>query len=166
MAWADMCGSVLTKGVNVPANELYGLQADAARLTRAGLPAAATLARMVAKVQSLKLRPTYKGIAFHIVTCAENRNGLETVQLDNTVVAGKPGARVCFEDKLLPLQSARGVTILVHQGLVPCERCRTGYKAWAQERQCAIILFADEGYDQIPGNTLFVFTRAGDVFYG
>jgi len=166
MSWSDMCGMVTTKGTFVATNDLYGSNADPVRLWRAALPPAANLALMAAKAQGLKLKAvTSSGMAFHIVTCGITRGVLSTFQVSNEVVSAKQGARECYEDRLLPINTTVG-HILVHQSLTPCERCRTGYSKWAQDRECTIVVSADGGYDQIPDNPIFFFSPNGTVFYG
>ena len=165
MAWDDMCGRVLTVGKEVTIAEFCGHAADQARLTNAQLPAAATLAKFVDKAQRLKLKATNAGISFNIVNGLMNGNDVVTKELYNKAVTQRKSAAVCYEDAILPQDSDRGRNILVHQSLTPCKRCRTGYKTWAQNNACTIVLSADDGYDGTPANPIFVFSPSGSVFY-
>ena len=171
MPWADLCArGGLTTGTEVQLSQLSGHSADAALLAAAGLPTAANLAKFLNKVQGLKLKETYSGISFNIVSAWVRGNDVLTTELFKEVQKIKDGSAVCYEDavffKKLYSTPADGTTILVHQSLAPCERCRTGYKNWAKQRECTIIVSADGGYDKVPDNTLFFFTPTGDVFYG
>lgn len=163
MSWADMCKGGLTKGTEVKLADICGHSADQALLTRAALPAAATLRQLVNKAQDLKLQPTYTGISFNI----EHSTGQRLFY--NRVLAKGNKAAVCYEDVIffskLELTPILGVDILIHQSLAPCERCRTGYKKWAQDNSCTIVLSADKGYDFLPDNLIFIFSRTGTVFY-
>lgn len=166
MSWDEMCKGAVTTGQSVDVNALCGANADANRLTRAGLPSGATLAKMIAKAQGLDLGTARQGIWFNIISCGVKRGELLTAPLFNKAVVAKAGAAVCFENRFLPLKEAKaGTNLLVHQGVAPCKRCRTGYKSWAEELDSTIIVAADDGYDGAPDNSVFVFAPSGDVFY-
>jgi hypothetical protein len=94
-----------------------------------------------------------------------NGNDVATTVLYKDIANKNKSASVCFEDEILPRKSEQGHTILVHQSLAPCRRCRTGYKTWAQTNVCTIVLSADDGYDGTPANAIFVFSPTGVVYY-
>ena len=170
MPWADLCArGGLTTGTEVQLSQLSGHSADAALLAAAGLPTAANLARFLNKVQGLKLKETYSGISFNIVSAWVRGNDVLTTELFKEVQKIKDGSAVCYEDavffKKLYSTPADGTTILVHQSLAPCERCRGGYKQWAKNLGSTIVISADKGYDGSSGNPIFVFSGTGAVYY-
>ena len=170
MPWADLCArGGLTTGTEVQLAQLCGPTPDPALITRAGLPAAATLAKFVDKAQGLKLDDTYSGIAFHIVIGSMNRSDVTTTRLFKGVENTRKSAAVCFEDAVFFSRAAgshpAGTHILVHQSLAPCERCRGGYKVWAQNNLGTIVLSADKAYDGSSGNPIFIFSPSGTVYY-
>ena len=170
MPWADLCArGGLTTGTEVQLSQLSGHSADAALLAAAGLPNAANLAKFLNKVQGLKLKETYSGIAFHIVIGSMNRSDVTTTRLFKGVENTRKSAAVCFEDAVFFSRAAgshpAGTHILVHQSLAPCERCRGGYKVWAQNNLGTIVLSADKAYDGSSGNPIFIFSPSGTVYY-
>jgi hypothetical protein len=167
MAWDDMCGRTLVTGKAIDLQTLYGPNVDHNRRGKTGLPAAATLRNMVNQADGLRLdKGKGRGIKFHVAHCAVGGDGALTVTTKlNRFVREKPGSAVCYEDTILPIEIPEG-HILVHQSVAPCLRCRSGYKAWAQERLCGVIVSADEGYDQSGDDKVFIFTPTGLVFFG
>jgi hypothetical protein len=167
MAWVDLCGGTTVDGKAIVLQTLIGPKVDHNRRGKSGLPDAPILGNMVVKAGALKLKQGRgKGISF---TVAEG-----TVNGDNTVnaaekfkdfVNAKAGAAVCYEDSFLPLAFPNG-HVLVHQSVAPCKRCRSGYRAWAQQRNSTIVVSSDDGYDGAPANSTFIFSPTGLVFIG
>jgi hypothetical protein len=106
------------------------------------------------------------GIAFRVGVAARSRGQTTLVDQVNQYVGGAKDPRLCFEDKVLPVEDAPPGFLVVHQSLVPCERCRSGYRQWAQQRAQGIIVAGDDGYDSTEENTVFLFTACEVIFYG
>src|ERR1041385_5819973 len=163
MAWSDLCGKGVVVGKKIALNTLWGAGVQHDKRGKTELPAALTLGKMADKAQGLKVKESKgKGIGFSVVHCTIGNDGttLNCTEKFNKFVNQKSGAAVCYEDTFLPIEIPAG-HILVRQTVAPCTRCRSGYRAWAQDRRCTIIVSADEEYDQSGKNPVFVFTPTG-----
>lgn len=141
-----------------------GIQHD--KRGKTALPDSETLTGMVNLANALKLKEGKgKGISFHVALCTVDDDGPAKVSAYNDFVNEKKGAAVCYEDVVMPVALGPG-HILVHQSVAPCTRCRSGYKNWARQRRCTIVVSADEGYDQSGDNKVFIFAPTGLVFFG
>lgn len=166
MAWDDLCDGTI-EGKRIDLETIYGQGVDHNSRGKTGMPAAATLRQMANAARGLRLADGRgRGIAFHVagLTVLNGVTGFTTAF--NQFVRDKPGSAVCYEDTFLPLTGLAPGHVLVHQGVAPCTRCRTGYQAWAVQRGSTIVVSADEGYDRSGNNKLFLFTPTGLVFFG
>ena len=168
MPWSDFCGNRTETGKKIDLQTLYGLGVNHDKRNKTGLPAAATLAAMVGGAEDLPIDDRgHRGIAFNVAHCTIANGGLNIQSVLNQRVRDKQGAAVCFEDVILPPNAMPNQGhILVHQSVAPCERCRAGYKQWARNRRCTIIVSADDGYDGAADDSVFVFCPTGLVFFG
>lgn len=166
MKWSDLCLDNVVTGKAVKLQTICGPTVDHNKRGKTNLPAATTLLAMVNQACKLSLISGLgSGIKFHVALCAVSNQGMTITSKLNKHQKEKTGSAVCYEDMVLPIEMTPG-HILVHQSVAPCKRCRAGYKAWAQSRQCSIIVSADEGYDQSGDNKVFIFCPTGMVFVG
>ena len=173
MAWSDLCGGSTVDGKKIDLKTLLGADVDHDKRGKSGLPEAAVLAKMVDKAGGLKLKAApdrrggrSTGISFTVAEgTIDAQNNVNAAEKFKSFVSEKGGAGVCYEDTFLPL-AVPNRHVLVHQSVAPCKRCRAGYKAWAQQLRSTIVVSADDGYDGAPGNSTFIFSPTGLVFYG
>jgi hypothetical protein len=119
------------------------------------------------KVGSTKGRygETLSAIYFHVALYnTQGGTGSSRTTLFDELVSHKSGASVCFENSFLPLDVKGAGHLLVHQTLAPCLLCRAGYRAWAIQKACTIVVAFDEPYDNSLNNGAFIFSPTGDGF--
>lgn len=158
--WDELCGERTIEGRKIA--KIEDLE---------GVPAHAYLSGLIEKAGKLKLKDPpqkkSKGIAFHIVQAVGDPPSYS--QRYNEFVGSKQGSSVCYENQILPHEAqwteSEPGHLVIHQSVAPCTRCRAGYAAWTKKRHATIVVYADEGYDQAPANSVFIFTPAADVVY-
>lgn len=135
---------------------------------KAGLPDKDSLASMCKVATALKIKAikgkfdeTLKGIYFNICLCNKGAKGKS---LFDDEVTWKEKTDYCFENTILPLKIDKGSAVTIHQGKAPCELCRDGFSYWANTTGSTIVVAFDEGYDQVKGGAIFIFSAAGNVF--
>jgi hypothetical protein len=135
---------------------------------KAGLPDKDSLASLCNVANGLKIKTikgkydeTLKGIYFSICLCNKGSKGKS---LFDGPVTHKDHTDFCFENTILPLDIPKGSALAIHQGLAPCELCRDGFSHWANTTGSTIVVAFDDGYDQIKGGAIFIFSSAGNVF--
>ena len=167
MTWAELCDGKVTDGKNIVLSTILGQDVEHNKRDKTNMPDSVILAQMVKLANNLKIKTQKgKGIAFNVATCTVGANNTAAAQSKyNEFVNQKPGASVCYEDTILPMNLQDG-HILVHQSVAPCKRCRSGYSAWAHKRGCTIVVSADEGYDGCKDNSVFLFAPTKLVLYG
>lgn len=133
-----------------------------------GLPDKVTLASMCNHARGLRISAikgqydeTLSGIYFHIWLCSK---GAKIRKLFDEAVTWKQSTSFCYENTCLPIDIPKGCAVIIHQGLAPCELCRDGYSYWAQNIGSTIVVAFDDGYDQVRGGAIFVFSSAGNVY--
>jgi hypothetical protein len=177
MKWDEMCAGALVVGKKIEIDLEFKTNNN--RRGKTALPAAGILTGLITAAKKLTLkeppRPRNKGdkgksvegISFHVALCTVGpEDALSVTTAFSQFVNWKEGATVCYENSFLPLELGGG-HILVHQGLAPCTRCRAGYRKWAMQRRCTIIVDSDADYDSTGlDQPTFLFTPVGLVFFG
>ena len=137
-----------------------------------GLPDIKVLGEMCNYAKKLKVGSTkgrygeqLSAIYFHVALYnTQGGTGSSRSHLFDQLVSHKSGASVCFENSILPLPVNEDGHLLVHQTLAPCFLCRAGYRAWAIQKACTIVVAFDEPYDNSLNNGAFIFSPTGDGF--
>lgn len=177
MDWEEMCiaggGTIAGKKIDLKTLNQDGI---AKRADVTGMVDHAVLQQMMAAASKLKLPKATTdrkgkdkdGIAFHIARFNfSNEGGAASHTEKSEYVDYKAGPAVCYENTILPLDNVANGHLIIHQGLAPCTRCRAGYRKWAMERNCMIVVQADENYDRTGvGQPTFIFSATGRVLYG
>jgi hypothetical protein len=156
MKWSDLHRGQTLYGKRISsANKLGGLQ---------GLPEKDVFAKMLNLAQTLDLDSVQSGMSFSWARALVDDGEVSLHNAGKKKDAENKPAAICYEDRLLPKDFDTGGHVLMRQSMAPCLRCRAGFRAWAKQRNSAIIVSAVEGNDTAPRDSVFIFAPTGATY--